>query len=166
KPAVPSKRRGGARVLTLWPDHCLGTRSTSRRNPNMYDSQAPAADFRLSETMAQSEFSALESPSGVISAHDLLDDAEPSEGALALELEPMPEAVEPVMLPASMHGVIGLSESLVEVYRVIDRVADTNCTILITGDSGTGKELVARAVHRTSPRAPKGFVAVNCGAIP
>jgi transcriptional regulator with PAS, ATPase and Fis domain len=132
----------------------------------MYDSQAPAADFGMSETTAQSEFSALESPSGVMRAHDLLYDADVQEGARALEVEPMPEAPEPMLLPESMQGVIGLSESLVEVYRVIDRVADTNCNILITGDSGTGKELVARAVHKTSPRAPKAFVAVNCGAIP
>ena len=135
----------------------------------MYDSQAPAAYSPVSETSAFDDFSAMESPSGVMAAaHELLDDAEPelNEGALALQAEPMPEAPEPVMLPESMHGVIGLSESLVEVYRVIDRVADTTCTILITGESGTGKELVARAVHRKSPRNSKAFVAVNCGAIP
>jgi transcriptional regulator with PAS, ATPase and Fis domain len=65
-----------------------------------------------------------------------------------------------------MEGVVGHSESLVDVYRVIDRVADTNCTVLITGESGTGKELVARAVHLASSRAQAPFVAVNCGAIP
>ena len=126
----------------------------------MYDSQAPAA------IPTTSEFSALESPSGVMRAHELVEDADESEGALALEAAPLPEVTEPVMLPGSMQGVIGLSESLVEVYRVIDRVADTTCTILITGDSGTGKELVARAVHRASQRSSKAFVAINCGAIP
>ena len=135
----------------------------------MYDSQAPAAYSPVSETSAFDDFSAMESPSGVMTAaRELLDEseAELNEGALALEAEPMPAAPEPATLPESMHGVIGLSESLVEVYRVIDRVADTTCTILITGDSGTGKELVARAVHRKSPRNSKAFVAVNCGAIP
>ena len=135
----------------------------------MYDSQAPAAYSPVSETSAFDDFSAMESPSGVMpAARELLDEseAELNEGALALEAEPMPAAPEPATLPESMHGVIGLSESLVEVYRVIDRVADTTCTILITGDSGTGKELVARAVHRKSPRNSKAFVAVNCGAIP
>jgi transcriptional regulator with PAS, ATPase and Fis domain len=124
----------------------------------MYDSTAPAADPLMSD------FTELESPSGVMRAVDVASELE--EGALALELAPAPDAPEPLMLPESMHGVIGLSESLVEVYRVIDRVADTTCTILITGESGTGKELVARAVHRASPRSSKAFVAVNCGAIP
>ncbi len=68
--------------------------------------------------------------------------------------------------PRSMEGVIGASESIVDVYSMVDRVADTQCTVLVTGESGTGKELVARAVHNTSPRASHPFVAVNCGAIP
>ncbi|HEY5374999.1 MAG TPA: sigma-54 dependent transcriptional regulator [Polyangiaceae bacterium] len=72
----------------------------------------------------------------------------------------------PRVLPSSMQGVIGLSESLVDLYRVIDRVADTLCTILVTGESGTGKELVAKAVHKQSQRVSKPFVAINCGAIP
>jgi transcriptional regulator with PAS, ATPase and Fis domain len=68
--------------------------------------------------------------------------------------------------PRSMEGVVGSSDVLKELYRVVDRVADTNCTVLITGESGTGKELIARAVHAASPRATGPFVAVNCGAIP
>jgi transcriptional regulator with PAS, ATPase and Fis domain len=65
-----------------------------------------------------------------------------------------------------MEGVVGASEVLVDLYRIIDRVADTSCTVLITGESGTGKELLARAVHDASPRRNRAFVAVNCGAIP
>ena len=68
--------------------------------------------------------------------------------------------------PRCMRGVVGHSEGLTDIYRVIDRVADTNCTVLITGESGTGKELVARAVHDSSQRSTLPFVAVNCGAIP
>ena len=72
----------------------------------------------------------------------------------------------PTPRPRSMRGVVGDTESLVDVYRMVDRVAQTTCTVLITGESGTGKELVARAVHEASNRAGKPFVAVNCGAIP
>ena len=68
--------------------------------------------------------------------------------------------------PLSMQGVIGESNALVELYQIVDRVAETTCTVLITGESGTGKELVARAVHRASARSTAPFVAVNCGAIP
>lgn len=80
---------------------------------------------------------------------------------------PQPGAQRPSAFPPrSMEGVIGHSETLVDVYRVIDRVADTSCTVLVTGESGTGKELVARAVHLASSRSNAPFVAVNCGAIP
>ncbi len=68
--------------------------------------------------------------------------------------------------PASMQDVVGSAQSLVDVFAVVDRVADTDCTVLITGESGTGKELVARGVHSQSPRCSGPFVAVNCGAIP
>ena len=58
------------------------------------------------------------------------------------------------------------SPSLVDVYAVLDRVADTPTTVLITGESGTGKELVARALHENSSRRDKPFIKVNCAAIP
>ena len=68
--------------------------------------------------------------------------------------------------PRSMASVIGHNPALVAVYDIVDRVADTGCTVLITGESGTGKELVARGLHEASNRATHPFVAVNCGAIP
>ncbi len=79
---------------------------------------------------------------------------------------PMAEVPVDETRPASMDGVVGAAEAIVDLYRMIDRVADTSCTVLITGESGTGKELLARAVHGASPRRDRPFVAVNCGAIP
>jgi two-component system, NtrC family, response regulator AtoC len=74
-----------------------------------------------------------------------------------------PAAVEAT---EARHGIIGRSESIQEVYGVIDRVADTPTTVLITGESGTGKELVARAMHESSSRRDRPFIKVNCAAIP
>ena len=62
--------------------------------------------------------------------------------------------------------IIGTSESLQNVFRLVEKVADTNVSILISGESGTGKELVARAIHFNSRRAGQPFLAVNCGALP
>jgi two-component system NtrC family response regulator len=62
--------------------------------------------------------------------------------------------------------LIGISKPFKEMMHVVDRIAATDATILLTGPSGTGKELVAHAIHAKSARADREFVAVNCGAIP
>src|SRR4051812_10337296 len=67
---------------------------------------------------------------------------------------------------SARYGIIGASPNLVELYTVLDRVADTPTTVLVTGESGTGKELVARALHENSSRRDKPFIKVNCAAIP
>jgi len=69
---------------------------------------------------------------------------------------------------ASNHGeqFIGRSASMVEVFKAIGRVAEQNVSVLVRGESGSGKELVARAIVQHSPRVDKPFVAVNCAAIP
>ena len=64
------------------------------------------------------------------------------------------------------EGVVGESAAMREVMDLAARVAPFPSTVLLTGESGSGKEAVARAVHRASPRGGKAFVAVNCGAIP
>src|SRR6267142_775601 len=62
--------------------------------------------------------------------------------------------------------LVGNSELMREVYTLIEQVAPSSASVLITGDSGTGKELVARTIHKMSPRRDKPFVAINCSAIP
>jgi nitrogen regulation protein NR(I) len=62
--------------------------------------------------------------------------------------------------------IIGTSPAIQSMLKMIDRVADSPSSVLIQGETGTGKELIARALHQKSGRASKPFVAVNCGAIP
>jgi transcriptional regulator with GAF, ATPase, and Fis domain len=68
-----------------------------------------------------------------------------------------------------LHGfdeIVGQSPSLRQVLADVERVAPTDATVLVTGETGTGKELIARAIHRRSPRAEKPLITVNCAAIP
>jgi len=62
--------------------------------------------------------------------------------------------------------LVGKSESMRAIYSLIEQVAPSSASVLLTGDSGTGKELVARTLHQKSPRRDKPFVAINCSAIP
>jgi two-component system, NtrC family, response regulator AtoC len=64
------------------------------------------------------------------------------------------------------HSIIGNSEALKKVFRLIDKAIETNITVSINGETGTGKELVAKAIHFNSPRKQKSFVALNVAAIP
>jgi DNA-binding NtrC family response regulator len=64
------------------------------------------------------------------------------------------------------ENIVGTSPKMVEVYRTVARVALTKSTVLLVGDSGTGKELIAQAIHYNSPRARAPFVALDCGALP
>jgi len=70
------------------------------------------------------------------------------------DIEDMPES-----------EMIGSSPSMVEIYKVISRVAPTDATVLLEGETGTGKEMVARMIHRNSPRAAQPFVPVDCASI-
>jgi Nif-specific regulatory protein len=62
--------------------------------------------------------------------------------------------------------IIGNSDSMLEIFRLCEKIMESNITILIEGDTGTGKELIARCIHYNSPRKGKAFVSQNCGGIP
>jgi Nif-specific regulatory protein len=79
--------------------------------------------------------------------------------------------VENVLLKREAHGryrfeeLVGTSPALQRMIELVERVLPTDTTVLITGETGTGKELVARAIHYNGPRADKAFVSENCGAL-
>ena len=62
--------------------------------------------------------------------------------------------------------IVGSSQSLRKVLKAVDKVAPTDSTVLILGETGTGKELIARAIHKRSPRSSRAFIRVNCAAMP
>ncbi|MFU8785283.1 nitrogen regulation protein NR(I) [Aliidiomarina sp.] len=80
-------------------------------------------------------------------------------------VKPRSEAERPT-LANNDTGIIGESSAMQEVFRAIGRLSRSSVSVLLTGQSGTGKELVARALHEHSPRAEKPFVALNMAAIP
>ena len=77
------------------------------------------------------------------------------------------DSAEWVMTPeAGPHPLIGRGPAMEEVYRLIRKAGPTDATVLVLGETGTGKELAAAAVHEASPRKAKAFIKVHCGAIP
>lgn len=65
-----------------------------------------------------------------------------------------------------LHSLMGNSPEMIQLKRLVERVADTDSTILIQGESGTGKELVAKAIHQLSRRADQPFITINCATLP
>ena len=122
----------------------------------------------------------------IMTAHSDLDSAVAAYDSGAFEYLPKPFDIEDAVAQvarALRHGVqnrgdeapesgqetpeiIGEAPAMQEVFRAIGRLARSNITVLINGESGSGKELVARALHRHSPRAAKPFIALNMAAIP
>jgi len=90
--------------------------------------------------------------------------------ALALIQRAMAQSAKPTHVSSDVDGGVpeiqGHAPAMQEVFRAIGRLSNSSATVLITGESGSGKELVARALHRHSPRANKPFIAINTAAIP
>jgi DNA-binding NtrC family response regulator len=71
-----------------------------------------------------------------------------------------------VDLDYQFENIIGDSPGMKEIFRTIEKIASSNSTVLITGETGTGKELIAEAIHRRSPRGKHNFVKMNCASLP
>ncbi len=84
--------------------------------------------------------------------------------ALRREIKRLRETATEALVGA--EGIAGSSSAIRDTLALVRRVADSDATVLVTGETGTGKELVARAVHDLSPRRHQPFVAINCGAMP
>ena len=93
----------------------------------------------------------------------IMADPKQSEERLKHESVALPEEID----KGSMcHEIVGNSGALQKVFSLVSKVAPTDATVLITGETGTGKELIASAIHRQSRRSSRAFVSVNCAAIP
>lgn len=110
---------------------------------------------------------------GTLAESDRPRAIEPSEASLPtpttdpeVSAEPASTIGEGAALAEPLPGMIGSGAKMREVYRLARLVAPRDTTVLITGETGTGKELVARAIHQLSARADGNFVVVNCAAIP
>lgn len=82
------------------------------------------------------------------------------------ELEAENRRLQNLASESPLDGIVACCDGMLQVCRVIEKIAPTNVTAMLLGDSGTGKELLARALHRLSPRSEHRFVAINCAAIP
>jgi PAS domain S-box-containing protein len=82
------------------------------------------------------------------------------------DLSQLKELAAQVRVKYSFANIVGKSKPIQKIFQVIRDVAPTNTTVLIQGETGTGKEVVARAIHYTSPRRDMPFVAVSCAALP
>ncbi|MDQ7075863.1 MAG: nitrogen regulation protein NR(I) [Gammaproteobacteria bacterium] len=126
-----------------------------------------------------------DTPVIIMTAHSDLDSAVSSYEGGAFEYLPKPFDIDEVVTVAQrackanqshdktattedVHpsGIIGVAPAMQEVFRAIGRLSRSNITVLINGESGSGKELIAHALHRHSPRATQPFIALNMAAIP
>ncbi|HWO03443.1 MAG TPA: sigma 54-interacting transcriptional regulator, partial [Methylomirabilota bacterium] len=121
----------------------------------------------------------LRMPAGVVKhlhvvAHAVPDDATAGTESTYAEIQALKDRLqsenivlrEEIDKTSMFEEIVGTSPPLRAVLSHVSKVAPTDSTVLITGETGTGKELIARAIHKRSPRAARAFVAVNCAAIP
>jgi len=178
--AQVAKARRPELVNDVWSDTRFQAVEHVRENLRALDVQAAAMyplDFRgellgmigmLSRRpFAKGEFELLgifaDQAAMAIKSSYLLGEVERSRARLAIENEYLQAEVKEAR---GFAGIIGASPALRDVLRKVRQVAPVDTTVLLTGETGTGKELVARAIHEGSPRKERPLIKVNCGAIP
>jgi len=135
-------------------------REFQRRSPVtpviVISGQSSVSDAVEAMRLGAAEF--LEKPVSAERLYEVLDRA----------LEPLPERTAPseTAPDGARYGMVGRSEAIHRVYQLVDMVAPTKARVLISGERGTGKELVAKAIHANSPRRDKPFGQLNCAAVP
>ncbi|MFT3699322.1 MAG: sigma-54 dependent transcriptional regulator [Kofleriaceae bacterium] len=134
-------------------------REIDARIPVIFVTSSQTTDAAI-EAMKRGAFNYLRKPLDLDQLHDVvyeaLDVASRMKSHVALSADD----------ELGGDGMVGSSKQMLEVCKVIGRVATQDIAVLVTGESGTGKELVARAIYQHSPRARAPFLALNCAAIP
>jgi len=119
------------------------------------------------ESLGRSEITLADGTQLALEVRGAEDPQKLSEKALqaaAATVTELVERPEPAEEPASFGGIVGQSPPMRDMFRLLERIQGSNATILVTGENGTGKELVARAIHEHSSRGDRRFVATNCSA--
>ncbi len=98
-----------------------------------------------------------------VALKNAFEEIEGREGQLHKENLALRDEMEQISV---FEEIVGASAALRAVLSLVSKVAPTDCTVLLTGETGTGKELIARAIHKRSRRSPRAFVSLNCAAIP
>ncbi len=163
-----SEGRDGYGVLLIGP----------RLDPSISSEELAERVLRIDPLLAVLALDRFENPGwsarlGRIGVADCLDaerfaaDPDWASERIEIALRDCEDRVGRAVAPADLFAdLVGASPPMREVVETLHLIAPRRCTVLITGPTGSGKELAARAVHRGSPRASRPFVAVNCGAVP
>ena len=151
----------------------LGNLEVAERNlQDLFEDVTPSLDYLANEVAREGESLVdivvdFRGEDGHHLLADVLPDGVTGQGQrqVAFSFRPRPAGLARKDEPSSSYGLVGRAPGMQEVFRKIALYAETDVSVVVTGETGTGKELVAKALHEESPRSGHPFVAVNCSAI-
>ncbi|MGE3277738.1 MAG: sigma 54-interacting transcriptional regulator [Vicinamibacterales bacterium] len=156
---LASRKEDGRWVPVAWSRGMSSTRAAAI----LTNSNAVTLPLELVPRPALVVYALPTQPTVVVALQRLVRDALTLHSRSTLDAE---EVGLPPSTEGSEHGLVCVSESMHKLMALAQRVAATDVTVLITGETGTGKELLAQAIHGSSPRRSKAFVPFNCTAVP